>query len=152
MESVFDFLCGIMMTLFWIFRLVIAALVYLKIDIPITIPYLTIEIVMSFVTLVCIVCVFKRKIFGSIFYFVMYVAYFGYDLFVIYKDRLIDAKIENVAFDFVAITLAVVIMLNVLLSKVVRINKKKNTEWFYEGEQYDRNLDERADKNNYRIY
>ena len=31
------------------------------------------------------------------------------------------------------------------------VNKKK-TEWFYKNKDYDRNLDERADKNNYRIY
>ena len=33
-----------------------------------------------------------------------------------------------------------------------RVNnpKDKKTDWFYKGEQYDRQLDERADKNNYR--
>ena len=28
--------------------------------------------------------------------------------------------------------------------------KDKKTDWFYTNEQYDRQLDERADKNNYR--
>ena len=28
--------------------------------------------------------------------------------------------------------------------------KDKKTDWFYKNEQYDRKLDERADKNNYR--
>ena len=152
MESVFDFLCGIIMTMFWIFRLVISALVFLEIDIPITIPYLTIEIVTLFVTLICIICVFKRKILGSLLYFVMYFGYFGFDLFNIYKNGQIATSTANVAFDFIAIILATIIIMNVILSKVMRINKKNDTEWFYGGKQYDRELDERADKNNYRIY
>ena len=152
MESVFDFLCGIFMTMFWIFRIVIAALVFLDIEMPVTIPYLTIEIVVLFVTLVCIICVFKRKILGSFLYFIMYSGYFGYDLFNLYKDGAIATSTANVGFDFIAIILASIIILNVILSKALRISRKNNTDWFYGGEQYDRKLDERADKNNYRIY
>lgn len=150
MESVFDFLCGILMTMFWIFRIVVAALIFLEIELPITIPYLTVEIVILFITLICIICVFKRKIVGSFLYFFMYCGYFGFDLYNLYKEGLIKTSLPNVAFDFIAIILAAIIMLNIILSKTMKIAKKNNTDWFYGGKEYDRELDERADKNNYR--
>ena len=152
MESVFDFLCGILMTMFWIFRLVIAALVFLELELPITITYLYIEIIVLFVTLICIICVFKRKILGGLLYFLMYAGYFGFDLYNIVKENAVSTNILAVGMDFIAIVLAAIVVLNIILSKTMRISRKNNTEWFYGGKQYDRKLDERADKNNYRIY
>lgn len=152
MESVFDFLCGILMTMFWIFRIVIAALVFLGIEMPVSIPYLNVEIIILFVSLICIISVFKRFVLGSILYFVMYGGYFGFDLYNIIKENAISMSIGSVAMDFIAIMLAAIVVLNVILSKTMKISKKNDTEWFYGGKQYDRELDERADKNNYRIY
>ena len=152
MESVFDFLCGILMTMYWLFRIVIAALVFLEIEIPISITYLNIEIIVLFVTLICIICVFKRKVLGSFLYFLMYGGYFGFDLYNIIKENAVSTSIPTVGMDFIAIILAAVVLLNIILSKTMRIARKNNTEWFYGGKQYDRKLDERADKNNYRIY
>ena len=44
---------------------------------------------------------------------------------------------------------------NVLLDLLMDKNRKnhpkdKKTDWFYDNEQFDRKMDERADKNNYR--
>ena len=38
------------------------------------------------------------------------------------------------------------------MSKTKVASVKNDVDWFYKGKQYDRELDERADKNNYRIY
>lgn len=152
MESVLDFLCGIFMTMFWIFRIVIAALVFLEIEVPISIPYLNVEIVILFITLICILCVFKRKMVGGIIYFLMYAGYFGFDLFNIIRSNGVASNIASVGTDFIAIILAAMIILNIIISKMTKISRKNNTDWFYDGKQYDRKLDERADKNNYRIY
>ena len=51
----------------------------------------------------------------------------------------------------IAIALPSIALFDILLDR----NRMKNpvdkkTDWFYKNEQYDRKLDERADKNNYR--
>lgn len=152
MKSVLDFLCGILMTMFWIFRIVIAALITLEIEIPISIQYLNIEIFILFVTLLCIILVFKGKSFGGILYFIMYIGYYGYDLVNIVNTNSISINGLSVIIDFFAIFIAVFAIFNIMINKVTGMSKKSNTEWFYKNKDYDRKLDERADKNKYKFY
>lgn len=152
MESIGDFLCGILMTMFWIFRILVTALSYLEIEFPFTSINTTVEIVMLFLTLICIICVFKRYVIGGVIYCIMNVAYFGPDLYNNIMLGINSNTAGTVMVDFIAIILSGVILLNIILSKAMRHTKKINTEWFYSGKQYDRKLDDRADKNNYKIY
>lgn len=152
METVGDFLCGILMTMFWIFRIVVTALSYLEIEFAIQSINVNVEIVLLFLTLICIICVFKRKVIGGLAYCIMNIAYFGPDLFTRMQIGIIPETAGLVMVDFVAIILAAMILLNIILSKTMHQTKKLNTDWFYGDKQYDRKLDERADKNNYRIY
>ena len=47
--------------------------------------------------------------------------------------------------------LAVAVLLDLLIDKGRKANPKdKKTDWFYTNEQFDRKMDDRADKNNYR--
>ena len=47
--------------------------------------------------------------------------------------------------------LAIAVLLDLLVDKNRKLNPKdKKTDWFYKNEEYDRKLDDRADKNNYR--
>ena len=51
----------------------------------------------------------------------------------------------------IAIALPIAAVFDILLDKTRTKNPvNKETDWFYKNEQYDRKLDERADKNNYR--
>jgi hypothetical protein len=152
MESVVDFLCGIFMTMFWLFRIVITALTYLGIEFTFASANVSLEIILLFVTLICIICVFKRNAIGSLAYFFMYIAYFGYDLYNQNSNGIGADNSINIMIDFVAIILASLILLNVILSKTMKISKKQKTEWFYENEKYSKETDSRDDKNNYRIY
>lgn len=152
MESVGDFLCGIFMTMYWLFRLVVTALSYLQIDFIFASTNINAEILLLFLTLICIVCVFKRISIGGIIYFIAYCAYFGPELFTKIQTGITSDTMLGVVVDFLAIVLAVAVLLNVILSKTRKINNKKDTDWFYGEEKYDRQLDERADKNNYRLY
>ena len=53
----------------------------------------------------------------------------------------------------VGIAIPVAALFDVLLDKNRKLNPKdKKTDWFYKNEAYDRKFDERADKNNYRLY
>ena len=54
-------------------------------------------------------------------------------------------------FEFFGLVLAIAAIFDVLLDKSRKANPvDKNTDWFYKNKDYDRKLDERADKNNYR--
>ncbi len=151
MESVGDFLCGIFMTMYWFFRIIVTALSYLQIEFPFVSTNTNAEILLLFLTLVCIVCVFKRITLGGIIYFIAYCAYFGPDLYKNVQAGVTD-NIANVLVDSIAIILAVFVVLNIIISKATKTVNKKESDWFYDNKKYDRELDERADKNNYRIY
>lgn len=152
MESVGDFLCGFFMTMFWIFRLLVTALSYLQIEFPFVAINTNAEILLLFLTLICIVCVFKRVALGGILYCIAYIAYFGPDLYTRIQSGITVDTMANILVDFIAIVLALVVVLNIIISKTRKTTNKKDTDWFYGDKKYDRELDERADKNNYRIY
>lgn len=152
MKSIGDFLCGIFMTMFWIFRIIVTAVSYLEIEFPFASINTNIEIILLFLTLVCIICVFKRFEIGGIIYFISYCAYFGPDLFTRIQGGVNSGSIGYVLVDFIAIILAALVVLNIILSNTRKTTNRKNTDWFYGEKKYDRELDERADKNNYRIY
>ena len=57
----------------------------------------------------------------------------------------------NLFFDAIGILIPLVALIDVLLDKNRKLNPTdKKTDWFYKNKDYDRKLDERADKNNYR--
>ena len=54
-------------------------------------------------------------------------------------------------FSIIGIILPLIVLIDLLLDKNRKENPKdKKTDWFYQNEQFDRKLDDRADKNNYR--
>ena len=58
----------------------------------------------------------------------------------------------SLIFSFVAIILAISILLDLLINRDRhQSSDNKDTFWFYKNDKYDRQLDERADKNHYRI-
>lgn len=144
------------MVMFWIFRVIVAVLPEFGTTLGSIVPLNSqLEIILSFVVLACIVLVVKRKIIGGLIYIVAYGMYFGVDLF---KNvgSLIDGSTSmettvNTLISFVAIILAVSVLLDLVFDKARKKNPKdKKTDWFYNNEKFDRQLDERADKNNYR--
>lgn len=152
MESIGDFLCVIFMTMFWIFRIIVTALSYLHIDFPFVSTNVNIEIILLFFTLICIICVFKRFVLGGLAYCVAYCAYFGPSLYTNISKGITQDNLNLVLIDFLAVVLACLVLLNIIMSKTRKIKHSQDTDWFYHGKKYDRQLDERADKNNYKIY
>ena len=116
----------------------------------------TFEIVILFATLLCLVLVAKRKLVGSLLYLTLHAIYFGGDitkkLNILANNNTLTLG-ENMQFIFsmLGIILAVAVLLDLLLDKNRKNNPKdKKTDWFYKNEEFDRKLDDRADKNNYR--
>ena len=156
MKSVGSYLLVCFMAMFWVFRIIVAFTTTMGIDFPFQPINQTIEIILLFVTLVCIILVVKRKLVGAILYLVGYGLYFGTDLYNIFVAVANGVSLEitqyaTILVPFIGIILPICVVFELLLDK----NRKahpvdKKTDWFYKNEQYDRKMDERADKNNYR--
>ncbi len=157
MRSMASYLLLIFMVMFWIFRLVVAFTTSIGKDIGFAPMNINVEIVLLFITLVSIALVGKRKLIGAILYLVSYGFYFGVDLYNIVMGIIAGANTitsySNAMASFIGVVLPVSVFFNMLIDKN-RTNHPvdKKTDWFYKNEQFDRKLDERADKNQYRNY
>ena len=157
MKNLSTYLVVMVMIMYWIFRIVLAVTNTIGIDMGITIPNYNMEIALLFITIVSIVLVIKRNIIGSLLYLLSYALYFGTPLFngimaVVSSDGSFDINSYTTLF---VNALGIVIPLFVLFEMLIEKNRMahpvdKKTDWFYKNEEYDRKLDDRADKNNYR--
>ena len=144
------------MVMFWAFRVIVSIMPEFGTTLGPFVPLNSqIEIVISFVVLACMVLIVKRKLLGAIIYATAYGMYFGVDLFnnlgAIMNGSTASGNTVNVLVSFVAIVLACAVVFDMLIDKGRKANPKdKKTDWFYGNEQFDRKMDERADKNNYR--
>ena len=155
MKSFANYMIVTFMGMFWVFRLVVAIMAGNGSSFVVTPIDNTIEIALLFITVVCIVLVIKRKMFGGVLYLVSYLAYFGVDLY----NNAIKPLLSNGSFSManglstfvslLAVILAICVMIDLLSDKAKKPVDKK-TEWFYDSKETDRQLDERADTNNYR--
>ena len=156
MRSFANYMIVMFMIMFWAFRIVVAVMAGMNNEFIVTPLDNTIEIVLLFITLACIALVIKRKLFGGVLYCASYFGYFGVDLYNKAVKPLINGEGFTIASGFstfvslLAVILAIVVLMDLLADKTKRPADKK-TEWFYESKETDRQLDERADKNNYRI-
>ena len=157
MKNLSTYLVVMFMIMYWIFRIVLAVTNTIGIDMGITIPNYNMEIALLFITIVSIVLVIKRNIIGSLLYLLSYALYFGTPLFkgimaVVSSDGGFDINSYTTLF---VNALGIIIPLFVLFEMLIEKNRMahpvdKKTDWFYKNEEYDRKLDDRADKNNYR--
>lgn len=156
MKSVGSYLLVFFMAMFWVFRIIVAFAATMGLNFAFQPLNQTMEIILLFVTLLCIILVVKRKLLGGIIYLIGYGMYFGVDIFNTVKALMNGTTLEITQYavilmSFIGIVLPICVVFELLLDK----NRKahpvdKKTDWFYKNEQFDRKLDERADKNNYR--
>lgn len=114
------------------------------------------EIILCFVAFICILFLIKRKLIGAFVYLIAYGAYFGTDLFqkvmlLVNEEVLTMENYTSMFFALVGVAIPLAAVFDLLMDK----NRKahpvdKKTDWYYKNEKYDRQFDERADKNNYR--
>ena len=146
------------MVMFWILRIVIAVAAQFNWDIAGMVPLnQQMEIILLFVVLVCIILVVKRKLVGGLLYLLAYGIYFGIDIannVQNLSNALGSANINiyiNLFLSLIGIILPIAVMFDLIMDKNRKNHPKdKKTDWFYTNEKFDRQLDERADKNNYR--
>lgn len=155
MKSFANWMTVVFMVMFWGLRVIIAYMAGAEKSFILQPIDLTVEIVILFITLVCIALVIKRKKIGGIIYLISYIGYFGTDLFKVLtpvlKGEPFNASMGLNAFvSILGVILSIVVMMD-LLADNVKKKEDKDTDWFYANKEFDRNLDDRDDKNNYRI-
>ena len=155
MKTLSSYLITIFAIMFWFFRLIVAFCATLKIDIGVEPINLTYEIVLLFISLFAIILVIKRNIIGALIYFSVYLFYFGSNFYTLLinliEGILATEQYLNLFSSGLAVLLGISTLIDVVFNKERTNNKKsKKTDWYYKDDSYDRKLDERADKNNYR--
>lgn len=158
MKNLSSYLIVIFILMYWGFRIIVAATGSIGLDFIVKPIDNNIEIALLFIVLICVPFIFKRKLIGAIIYLVSYCWYFGRGLLenvikMINNETLSMQTYTDIFFSLIAIALPIVALFDILFDKSRKNNPvDKKTDWFYKNEQYDRQLDERADKNNYRMY
>ena len=156
MKNFSTWMLVIFMGMFWLFRVLVAVMPEFGTTLGSFVPLNSqLEIILCFVVVVCMLLVIKRKLLGGILYLAAYGMYFGVDLFnnfgSIMNGTIAPENALNTFVSFLGIVLPIAVLLDLLVDKGRKINPTdRKTDWFYKNEQYDRKLDERADKNNYR--
>ena len=157
MKNVASWLVTIFIVVFWIFRLVIAYLYSIGIEFAVKPLDMNTEILVLFISFFSILLFIARKKVGGILYFISYVYYFGMDAYngvmnAINQNDSSTVSYTSTLVSCVAIILATSALMDVFLNKDRHEGKdNKDTHWFYKNKKYERKLDERADKNQYRI-
>lgn len=156
MKNLSSWLIAIFVIMFWAFRVMVAVTGSMGIDFITTPIDNNIEIILLFVVLICVPFIFKRKIIGAVIYLISYGWYFGRGLIentmkIINNETLSMQTYTDMFFSLIGVALPILVLFDILFDKARTKNPvDKKTDWFYKNEEYDRKLDERADKNNYR--
>ena len=161
MKNFSTWLLVMFMVMFWIFRVMVTLTAEFGLDLGGFTPInKEMEIILLFVTLLCVVLVVKRKIVGALIYLLSYGMYFGVNLVnninVLLGNGTEDIMSSltiytNTFASLIGMIIPVAVLLDLLLDKNRKNNPKdKKTDWFYNNKDFDRKLDDRADKNNYR--
>ena len=156
--AIFSYLLTFMGAIFWFFRAIATLMYQLDRDFfakPLN-EYM--EIAVLFLTLPCLILVIKRNIIGAAMYLAIYVTYFGSVLLeAINNAQSTGLNIINSAdmiCTFIGVVIPVLTFLDILFNKNRKAgggSKAKKTDWFYKNKDYDREFDERADRNQYKF-
>ncbi len=157
--SVISLMITILSMAFWLFRLVVCIFESLEIEFIFKSLNLTLEIGLLFVSIPCFVYIFKRNIIGAAAYMALHVSYFGTALYNTWNQVNAEQAL-NVANNYdemiaiVGIVIGILTFFDVLLNKYRKgvVGSHKSTDWYYNNDKYEREYDERADRNQYKNY
>lgn len=153
MKSLFSYLILIVAVMYWIFRVAVSFMYSLGHEF-ICMPYnVNIEIALLFLTVPCLALVMKKNVIAATLYFGMHAAYFGT---VLYNSLMGVETFDFMNSTSLALTgMGVLIPFLVFCDVIIERNsgpvKNKNTDWYYTNDKYEREYDERADRNQYKI-
>lgn len=155
MKNLSSWLIAIFAFMFWGFRVVTTVLASMGKEFIAEPMDITMEIALLFITFICICFIARRKLLPVAIYLIAHALYYG-----VYIYQNVMAVVEgtgtlnsymSLLVALVGIAIPLFAFFDVLLDK----NRKahpvdKQTDWFYKNEQFDRKVDERADRNQYK--
>jgi len=141
---------------FWLFRVIVTLMYSTEAGFPIVPMDMTFEIVLLFVTFVCVILVAKRNMIGAIIYLIAQCSYFGVDAYktieTIMNGQAQSANYLTLFISLIAVVIPVLAVMDIGLSTGKKgSGKNRKTDWFYGTTDYDRNMDDRADKKLYKF-
>ena len=138
--------------MFWLFRVYVALMVSSGSEIQFTTPGLELEITVIFITLISIFMIFKRNLIFASIYLGTYFAFFTYGIALMNGNISTNKQLLNAVVMIAGIIIALLNFLDVMFNKNRKGSTKDNkTDWFYATDKYEREYDERADRNQYKI-
>lgn len=158
MTSLFSYLITILAVIFWFFRIAVAYFATVGEAFICEPMNLQFEILILFLTVPCFVLILKRNLIGAAIYFSIYALYFGTAVYnTVQNLTMIEDGIGMVSgMNFFVAILGIIIPLLTFLDILVNknrlsVSKDREADWFYKNEKFDRDFDERADRNQYKI-
>ena len=135
---------------FWVFRITATLYATTGTEFLIVPQNFTIEVVLLFITLACLVLLIKRSMIGAVIYLVSYLLYFGADFYKAITTQSGDALTLTIA------VVAIIIPFLAFMDIALNTNKKslrrhKKTSWFFDNEEIQREKDDRDDTNQYKL-
>lgn len=152
---VFSYLITMLDVVFLIFRIIVVLTTTTEVDFIVKALNPTVEIILCFITLFCLILIIKRKLTGAIIYLVSYVMYFGINAYktivALQSTNDLTANYVSIGISIFAVILAFLTFADIGLNKDRKSLPDKKTDWFYKNQEYDRKFDERADRNQYKF-
>ena len=138
--------------MFWLFRVYVALMISGGTEIPFTTPGIEMEIAVIFITLISIFMIFRRNLIFASIYLGTYFAFFTYGIALMNGNISTNTQLLNAMLMILGILIALLNFLDVMFNKNRKGSTKDNkTDWFYATDKYEREFDERADRNQYKI-
>lgn len=155
MKSLTSWLIAMFAFMFWLLRVVVAVTSSLGMDFMVKPLNDTWEVPLLFITFICICFIPKRKLVPALIYLILHFGYYGVSLYgnimAIIEGQAVLNDYMTMLVSLIGIIIPIFAVFDILLDKNRTAHPKdKKTDWFYTNKQYDREMDERADKNNYR--
>ena len=141
----------------FIFRMIVVITTVLGIKYSVVSLNVPLELGLLVLMLISIMLMVKTKLIGATIFLVSSLVYYVPDLIYSLKNlnevtSTMEGNVQLVA-TVIGILIPLFAFFITLMAKKQQVHPTdKKTDFFYKGKQYDRKYDERADKNNYRIY
>ena len=158
MKTFANWMTVIFMIMYWGFRIFVTYMYTNEQSFPIQPINLTTEIVIIFLTFLCIVLVFKRQRVGGFIYFGINLMYYGFDIYLNATGlatgsesfSIMDSGM-NMFGSVLGIIMGLVVLIDVL-SYNMKTSIDRSTDWYYKNKELDKQKDSREDTNKYRRY
>ena len=155
MRTISNYLIIMLSILLFIFRLVVVFTATMGIEFmvePINVKY---EIALLFVMIICIILMSKNKLSGAIILTISSIAYYGPTLLSQVTNLSAGASLDSAMQAVISVICVIIPIFAFFIIAFAKEQEKRpvdqKTDFFYKDDTYDRNYDDRADRNNYRI-